>query len=239
MTSQNPTSKEIADLEEQAAHGKPVCFILARKGSKRLKHKSRLMLNGKPLIKYAIDAAKGSEIFDGVVVSSDDMDILEIAYDSHCLIHQRPAGLAGDKIQMKDVVYYLGGIYKIEGCACLLTPCNPFITADDLKAGYQLFKDKQANYVMSVKEVRPRPELAVRVIKGFLEPISGLKRSQGYERRYYADGGFIFFNPDVFEKEIGYGFYGTKNYPYITPHITIDIDTKEDYEYAKYLTEVK
>ncbi len=239
QTSQKLTSKEIAELEAQAAGERPICFILARRGSKRLKNKNKLMLHGKPLIQYAIDAAKTSEIFQGVVVSSDDMDILEMAYDSHCLCHQRPKGLAGDKIQMKDVIKYLFECYSVGEVACLMTPCNPFITSDDLKAGLQLFKEKDANYVMSVKKAQPHPMLAMKLVKGTIEPANGLQRTQKYEPMYFADGGFIFFKPSVFLQEFGYGFYGTKNYPYITPHLTVDIDTQENFDLAQKLMENK
>ncbi len=238
MTSEKVTSKLVQQLEEQASEGRPTCLILARKGSKRLKNKNMLLLNGKPLFQYAIDLAKKSDLFGNIVVSSDDMKILEIAYELGVLAHQRPSTLCGDKVQMKEVVRFLADIYDLGRCACLLTPCNPFVTIDDLKTGYKLFKDSDANYVLSMKLTHPHPALARKLVKGFVEPAK-LDRSQTYEAMYHADGGFIFFKPDAFLQEFEYGFYGTKCVPYFSTHFSIDIDTQEDLDLARKLMEAK
>lgn len=50
---------------------KVLAIIPARSGSKGLKDKNIKELNGKPLIGYSIEAAKGSGIFDTVHVSTD------------------------------------------------------------------------------------------------------------------------------------------------------------------------
>lgn len=233
------SSREISILEDQAVSGKPKCLILARAGSKRLKNKNKLLLGGKPLVVRAIETAKQSEIFEAIMVSSDDEDILEMAYDAKVQPHKRGKELAGDNVQMKHVVRYLLSQFEFGKCACLLTPCNPFVTSEDLKAGYELFKEKEANYVMSVKVANPPPALARRVINGFIESAEGLQRAQKYESLYFADGGFIFFAPEAFINEFDDGFYGTKCVPYITPHIGVDIDSQQDFDYAQYLLEGK
>jgi CMP-N-acetylneuraminic acid synthetase len=58
---------------------KPLAIIPARGNSKRFPRKNIAILAGKPLIAYAIEAARDSEIFDLVCVSSEDDEILEIA----------------------------------------------------------------------------------------------------------------------------------------------------------------
>ena len=45
-------------------------MIPARIGSQRLKLKNLAMLNGKPLIYYAIEAAKKSEVFDEIIIKN-------------------------------------------------------------------------------------------------------------------------------------------------------------------------
>lgn len=235
MTTLNQKAPEIVQLEEQAIHGKPKCIILARKGSKRLKNKRKLLLNGKPLIMYNIDVAKESDLFDGIMVSTDDEDVLEMAYEAKVQLHKREKTLCGDTVQMRHVIRYLMSQFDYGNCCCLMGACNPFVTPDDLKEGLKLFRDKQANYVMSVKLVKPPVENARRLIKGCLEPIKDLGRSQTLEPRYVHDGGFIFFNPNIFMIEFDWGFYGSKNYPYITPHPSVDIDTMEDFQLASIL----
>jgi CMP-N-acetylneuraminic acid synthetase len=233
-------STEIEDLEAQAAGDMPTCIILAKGKSKRLPHKNKLPINGKPLVQYAIEAALESKIFGSIIVSSDDEDILEIAYDiratledrGRITLHKRPKGLVD--CQMKDVIRYLEGIYKLPSVICILTPCNPFRTAEDLQNGYKLLKEKDANYVMSVKPMALSPEYAIYLEKGMIKPKENTLQTQKYPQAYYHDGAFIFAKPKIFEVEYEYGFYGSKNYPYVTPHVSIDIDTKEQFRMAEY-----
>ena len=56
-----------------------ICVIPARGGSKRLPRKNVVDFFGKPMIAYSIEAAKASERFARVVVSSEDAETLEIA----------------------------------------------------------------------------------------------------------------------------------------------------------------
>ena len=57
---------------------KIIGMILARGGSKGLPGKNIVNLNGQPLIAWTIIAALESKVFDKVVVSSDDNQILAL-----------------------------------------------------------------------------------------------------------------------------------------------------------------
>lgn len=74
-----------------------VGFIFARGGSKGLPRKNIYPLAGKPLIAYAIETAKASDLIDRVVVSTDDTEIAEVAraYGAEAPFI-RPAELARD-----------------------------------------------------------------------------------------------------------------------------------------------
>ena len=56
-----------------------VAMVPARMGSERLKMKNLALLNGQPLISYAIEAAKASGVFDKVVLNSDGAVFQEVA----------------------------------------------------------------------------------------------------------------------------------------------------------------
>ena len=58
---------------------KTVAIIPARGGSKRIPRQNIKDFMGKPMIAYAIEAALTSGVFDEVMVSTDDMEIAEIA----------------------------------------------------------------------------------------------------------------------------------------------------------------
>ena len=56
-----------------------ICIIPARAGSKRIKNKNIVDFFGKPLIDVCIQNIRSMELFDRIVVSSDDEEILGIA----------------------------------------------------------------------------------------------------------------------------------------------------------------
>ena len=219
---------------------KPVCIIPAKKLSVRLPGKNKALVGGKPLVMHAIDVAKASDIFSMIIVSSDDEDVLEMAYEAGVFPHKRPAFLLKPSLQMKDICLFVMKLSQVPKADvfCLLPPPNPFRTAKDLRDGYEMIWEKDANYVMTVVRSLPPPQLGLRMAKGYLVPERGfeyIKQAQKLEPLYRHDGAFIFARREVFEIEYEYGFYGSKVLPMILPRKTIDIDTEDDLLYARYL----
>ena len=58
---------------------KNLAIIPARGGSKRIPRKNIKTFMGKPIIAYSIEIALQSELFDEVMVSTDDEEIAEVA----------------------------------------------------------------------------------------------------------------------------------------------------------------
>ncbi|MBT5874451.1 MAG: pseudaminic acid cytidylyltransferase, partial [Candidatus Latescibacteria bacterium] len=67
-----------------------LAIIPARGGSIRLPRKNILPLEKKPMICYPIEASLESNLFDQVLVSTDDEEIADIASDSGAHIIHRP-----------------------------------------------------------------------------------------------------------------------------------------------------
>ena len=57
---------------------KILTLIPARGGSKRLKKKNILEFNGYPLINWTIESAKNSKYVNTIVVSTDDIEIIDV-----------------------------------------------------------------------------------------------------------------------------------------------------------------
>lgn len=71
--------------------------IFARGGSKGVPRKNVRMLAGKPLIAYAIEAARQCPLIDRVIVSTDDAEIADTASAYGADVpFMRPAQLATD-----------------------------------------------------------------------------------------------------------------------------------------------
>ena len=56
-----------------------VAVIPARGGSKRIARKNIRPFVGKPVMAYSIEAAQSAEIFDKIIVSTDDQEIAQVA----------------------------------------------------------------------------------------------------------------------------------------------------------------
>lgn len=82
-----------------------LAVIPARGGSKGIPRKNVRLMNGKPLIYYAINTAKKCALIDDVVVSSDDEEILSLAkmYDVEAM--DRESKLAQDAVTLDPVIY--------------------------------------------------------------------------------------------------------------------------------------
>ena len=88
-----------------------IAMIPARIGSNRLKYKNLALLNGKPLIYYAIEAAKKSNCFDKIYINSDHDIFEKIAQRYKVNFYLRPKKLGGNNIKSDDVVYDFVVVY--------------------------------------------------------------------------------------------------------------------------------
>jgi N,N'-diacetyl-8-epilegionaminate cytidylyltransferase len=74
-----------------------IAFIFARGGSKGIPRKNLCMLGGKPLLAWAIDAARSCPLVDRIIVSTDDREIADVALERGAEVpFIRPADLAQD-----------------------------------------------------------------------------------------------------------------------------------------------
>lgn len=109
-----------------------VAVIPARGGSKGLKRKNIKNLCGKPLIGYSIEAALESTLTKRVIVSTEDMEIAEIAKSYGAEVpFLRPDDLAGDRSPIMEAVNYtLDRLQSDEGrlidAYAVLYPSHPF-----------------------------------------------------------------------------------------------------------------
>ena len=82
---------------------KPIAIIPARGGSKRLPRKNILPLDGKPLIAHIVSTAIESNVFDKVIVSTEDKEIAGIAQKYGADIFYRDVTLAQDTSTVVEV----------------------------------------------------------------------------------------------------------------------------------------
>lgn len=212
-----------------------VCVIPARGGSKRIPKKNLLLLSGKPLIVYTIEAVLGSDCFAEVYVSSDENEILDIAREYGAIPDLRPQDLAGDSIKVAEVVYEFmkrsDHHGKWDNVAMCLPTC-PFRTAEDIKNAMNLFLHNREHYhkLISVTRCDFPPQLVLKKIAGtslldMREPnsYSFSTRSQDFEEFYFPNGSIYLSTVDEFLKSRS--FFGRHLNSYVMPaERCLDID---------------
>jgi len=139
-----------------------IAIIPARSGSKGLKDKNIKLLNGKPLIAYTIEAAKQSNLFDEIFVSTDSQEYATIARKFGANVpFLRGKELASDTSSSWDVVKNALLDYKKIGkefdTVALLQPTSPLRKFEDIIVGYDNMKAEDVNAVVGVCAVDHSP----------------------------------------------------------------------------------
>lgn len=139
-----------------------IAIIPARGGSKGVPKKNVKELNGKPLIAYTIQAAKESGIFEKIIISTDDQEIADVAIRYGAGVpFLRPDILSGDAVASDDVIRHALAFFKDRGNdyseVCKLQPTSPLRTWRHIQEAYDLFKSRDADFVVSVCECEHSP----------------------------------------------------------------------------------
>src|SRR3990167_5457177 len=114
-----------------------LCLVLARGGSKSVPRKNIRLLNGKPLLSYALTEAL--KIFPKVYLSTEDSEIAQVAKEYGATVLNRPSKLAQDDSKSIEVVKcHLKELYSVEGklldAILLISACVPMVKAEDIQA---------------------------------------------------------------------------------------------------------
>jgi len=211
--------------------GDVVALIPARGGSKGILRKNLALLARRPLLQWALDAARAAETVTRIVVSTDDDEIAAAAGDAEIL--RRPKELAEDETPMLDVIRHAVRELGTPDVIVLLQPTSPLRRAEHIDAAVRLLLETGADTVVSVVEVPHRydPDALME-----LEPSGRLiVRSQPATRqqqpRLYARNGpaVLALRPE----RLGDVLYGGDVRAYVMPERdSLDVDTPEDLELA-------
>ncbi|MDX9961030.1 MAG: pseudaminic acid cytidylyltransferase [Aliarcobacter sp.] len=222
-----------------------VAIIPARGGSKRIPRKNIKHFHGLPLIAYSIEAALKSNLFDKVVVSTDDAEIAEIAKEYGAIVpFIRPKELSDDFIGTGAVVKHTLEYLKSNGenydFACTIYATAPFLNEKYLIEGYEKLQKSDAKVAFSCTSMPFPIQRTFKITDNerceMFWPENFMTRSQDLEEAYQDAGQFYWEKINQDSKEIT---FGKDSIPIILPrHLVQDIDTLEDWERAEYMYEV-
>lgn len=140
-----------------------IAVIPARGGSKRLPGKNLMLISGKPLIAWTIEAALECQMFDKVIVSTDSEEIAEKALSYGAEVpFLRPPELAGDLTTTIEVLIHL--VENLDNNnplpythLTLLQPTSPLRNASNIKDAITFLEEKKADAVISICKTEHSP----------------------------------------------------------------------------------
>lgn len=188
---------------------KNLCIIPARGGSKRVHRKNIKDFLGKPIIAYSIEAALESDLFEEVIVSTDDDEIAEIArkYGAKTPF-KRSKKASDDFATTADVIEEVLSNYETQGVTfeniCCIYPCAPFVNVDKLKICFRLLMVKKFDSVFPVVPFGFPIQRALRLKEEklfFFQPEFALSRSQDLENAFHDAGQFYWIRAERFKRE--------------------------------------
>jgi pseudaminic acid cytidylyltransferase len=119
---------------------KTIALVCCRGGSKGIPGKNIKEFSGKPLLGWILEAAKASNVFDDIILSTDSQEIADVGILYGVSVPGlRPAELAQDKSDQFDTHRYIFDTLNIKDethRVCVLTN-NPFIDANIIRNGYE------------------------------------------------------------------------------------------------------
>lgn len=228
---------------------KTIAIIPARGGSKRLPNKNILLLGNYPLLVHSILYAQAnSDIIDAVYVSTDDAKIKEIALQFGAKVIDRPESLSGDLeptvSALKHVLQEVGNVENV----VLLQPTNPLRPTNLLAACFEKFEESNSDSLFTISQNHHKlGKISNDKFVPFNYEIG--QRSQDLEPLYFENGllyiskAKLILPLDFTSSSLSIDsrddskIISENAVPYIVNHIfaTVDIDTKEDFDYAEYL----
>lgn len=138
-----------------------LAIIPARGGSKSIPRKNLRVVAGKPLIVWSIEQALDAKLVDHVLVSTDDLEIAEVARRAGAEVpFLRPAELASDTAPTEPVLLHAldwldeHGGYRPEGVV-LLQPTCPVRRPGTIDDAIQLLIERRADSLVGVREIHP------------------------------------------------------------------------------------
>ncbi len=183
-----------------------LAIIPARGGSKRIPRKNIKPFLGKPIIAYSIESALKSNLFDEVMVSTDDEEIAKTARDYGAKVpFLRSNDNANDFAILADVVEEVIANYSeknqsFENICCIL-PTAPFVTSSKIAEAYTKLTKDDFDSVFPVLEFSFPIQRSLKIADNKIGMVWSKylnSRSQDLEPRYHDSGQFYWLKTTSF-----------------------------------------
>jgi N-acylneuraminate cytidylyltransferase len=223
-----------------------VAIIPARIGSKRIPKKNIKIFHGKPMIAYSIQAALKTKLFNSIIVSTDSMELANIAITYGAEVpFIRPAELSDDFTGTDAVILHALNYLIDHGAdiqyVCCIYATAPFINSAYIKKGFDLLKKKNATSAFTVTTYPYPIYRSLKISEDgrlhMIWPDYMNVRSQDLSEAYHDAGQFYWADAQKYMSEKN--FFSKDAVPVVLPrHLVQDIDTDEDWQRAEAMYKV-
>lgn len=210
---------------------KVVSFIPIKLNNQRLPGKNTMLLNGRPLCDYIFDSISQIDIIDEKYVYCSDEAIIPYIepYQSKGLnFLQRDKYLDGFQVKGLEIIDHF--VRDVDADIYVLTHVTqPFTKSESIRRALDKVITGEFDSAFSALLIQ---DYLWKNGKPLNYDMKNIVRTQDLEPIYMETGAFFIFKKNVFT-ELGQRI-GNKPYIYqITQVEAIDIDTAEDFEFAK------
>ncbi len=220
-------------------------IIPARGGSKRLRRKNLLPLDGQPLITRAVATARNSQCFSRVIVSTDDKEIAAAALEAGAEVpFMRPAELASDAASSVEVLIHavqtlVSAGSKLPAAVGLIQATSPLLTCVHIREALDLFDKGRFISLSSMTAVSQYPEWMFRLDEKSgrampESPVGIVAAANSLPQRHIENGAIYLVQTSwLLEERSLYNFSQHGCYV-MSGADSIDIDTEEDFALAQF-----
>ncbi len=214
-------------------------LIPARGGTKGIPRKNIKLIAGKPLIVWTIEAALRSSLLSDVVVSTDDLEIADVARRAGAKVpFMRPAELAQDQTPgLVPVLHALDQLPQYDS-VLLLQPTSPLRTTDDIDGCLNFVTQKKAPSVVSITEAYTHPYWTYRLnsdqTMARFANVNPVLRRQDLPAVFSLNGAMYFAEANWL-RDSG-SLVGAETLAYLmSQEHSVDLDTPLDWKFAELL----
>jgi CMP-N,N'-diacetyllegionaminic acid synthase len=213
-----------------------IAMIPARLGSQRVPKKNLRLLNGKPLISYAIEAAKAANCFDEIYVNSEADIFGEIARDLGVSFYKRPSVLASNTA-INDA-FSIDFIENVKGDILIqLLPTSPLITPEEIAQFVEEMKRGAWDTLVSVIDHQIACIYEGKPVNfQYMEPHRSSQTMMPVQSYATVLMGWTYASFTDHMQRLGYAYHGADGrtgYFALKGPSTIDVDHEEDFAVAE------
>ena len=222
-------------------------IVPVREDSKGLRRKNMKLLGGRPLYRWVVDAAKASGVFSQIVVMSDWEDLLDDARKCGYDILHEPKELTEDHRYVGEAMAWALGKTCLNDCkptyVQLLQATAPYLKPHHIQTAASMITYLDADMVVGITPSLT-PTAFTRIVPRdwslkdwYPEEFRG-KRRQDFPQTWGLNGYIYLAKREVWAEQKDWWKTNIYGYP-MSAEDHIEIDTQEDFEYAKWLLHKK